>query len=157
MTQRAKLELEIDQPTQIELLYDEPITGKSKYGPYFLYAVKSFGSEFCYFADSNTHSILKTLKRGDKATITKSLQDDGNNVITEFHVELPVRPNTSSSPAKSEQITSPTIVNNLEEIMLSAYRTALKVEAEFPGRVDINKAALSIFIASSRSGNNGSY
>jgi len=34
MTRRTKLELEINKPTSIELLFDEPITGESQYGPY---------------------------------------------------------------------------------------------------------------------------
>jgi len=43
MTQRTKLELPINRPVEIELLYDEPVTGKSQYGQYYMYAVNSQG------------------------------------------------------------------------------------------------------------------
>ena len=52
MTQRTKLELPINQATELTLLYDEPISGKSQYGDYFMYAVAVGDEEYNYFASA---------------------------------------------------------------------------------------------------------
>ena len=69
MTTRPKLEIPINEPITLELLYDEPVTGNSRYGRYNMYAVSIGGEEFCYFAPDEVHDKLKDLKKGDRAVI----------------------------------------------------------------------------------------
>jgi hypothetical protein len=40
MTTRPKLNIPLNNMIIIELLFDEPVTGKNQYGNYYLYAVK---------------------------------------------------------------------------------------------------------------------
>ena len=39
--ERKKLELELNNPTHLKLLFDDPIVGESQYGKYYLYAVRN--------------------------------------------------------------------------------------------------------------------
>ena len=86
MTERAKLELQLNQPTEIELLYDEPVVGSSQYGAYFLYAVSANGSQYSYFPPESVHEKIKDLRRGDKAVITKYAEQKGSKLITKYDV-----------------------------------------------------------------------
>ena len=38
MTQRTKLNFELNQPVEIELLFDEPVSGTNQYGNYLFSA-----------------------------------------------------------------------------------------------------------------------
>lgn len=49
MTQRTNLELTINQPTDITLLYDEAIHGQAKYGTAHPIAVSVDGQEYSFF------------------------------------------------------------------------------------------------------------
>ena len=58
--ERQKLELEINSPTKIKLLFDEPIVGESQYGKYYLYAVSNGSDkEYSLFAADTVHEVLK--------------------------------------------------------------------------------------------------
>ncbi len=87
--ERKKLELEINKPTNIRLLYDEPIVGESTYGKYYLYAVRNGdGSEYSYFAPPEVHDTLKKLKKNAEVEITKIAAQRGKKLITTYDVQV---------------------------------------------------------------------
>ena len=45
MAERKKLELELNKTVSLELLFHEPITGQSRYGPYWMYTLKRANGE----------------------------------------------------------------------------------------------------------------
>ena len=61
--QRKKLELQLNQPVQIELMFDTPVIGQSQYGEYYLYAVKNGdgATEYSFFAPDEVivHTVFK--------------------------------------------------------------------------------------------------
>jgi hypothetical protein len=154
MTQRTKLDLPINQPTEITLLYSEPITGKSQYGDYYMYAVSKDDTEFSYFAPAEVHSELSKLSKGEKAIITKLAAQRGSKLITTYDVKL-------ISANVKQQIELTTEYNTEKEdiapthdsffgIMLNSYRDALKISKELNGMADPEKIAVTLFIARSK-------
>jgi len=101
--ERKKLELALNKPSEIELLYDEPVVGQSKYGDYFLYAVRNGDgiTEYSFFAPEEVHERIKDLKKGDKAVITKLAEQKGNKIITKFDVSI--QPNQAPAPKQTEE------------------------------------------------------
>ena len=64
MAERKKLELELNKTVSLELLFDEPITGQSRYGPYWMYTLKnSQGEELLYFAPEEVNEQIKSLRK----------------------------------------------------------------------------------------------
>jgi len=153
MTQRTKLELPINRPVEIELLYDEPVTGKSQYGQYYMYAVNSQGTEYTYFAPEEVHAELKQLRKGNRATITKLATQRGNKLISTYDVHLQPITTVSASSAQEHDDLSDT--NNdddgLYAIMLKSYRDAINITGELGGLADPSRIAITLFIARSRS------
>lgn len=145
MTQRNKLELAVNQPTEIELLYDEPVTGRSQYGNYFMYAVNSNGQEYTFFAPEEVHSQLKGLSKGDKAVITKLASQRGNKIVTTYDVRTESKEEEPDSPDESG--------DNFYEIMLQSYRDAIKITSELNGMADPSRIAITLFIARSKISN----
>lgn len=150
MTERRKLELQLNVPTEIELLYDEPVIGKSQYGDYFLYAVKSLDTEFAFFAPEEIHSELQNLRRGARAIVTKSAEQRGNKLVTRYLFELPNEDELSDIGKQTLQIPSePAKQDTFYEIMLSSYKDALQIQSELNGMVDVSRIAITLFIARS--------
>lgn len=155
MTERRKLELQLNVPTEIELLYDEPVVGKSLYGDYYLYAVKSLDTEFAFFAPEEIHSELQNLRRGARAIVTKSAEQRGNKLVTKYLFELPnedelsdLGKQTNLNRKDSEQ-NPQSDKDKLYQVMLSCYQDAVKLQSEF-SMVDIEKVAITLFIARSK-------
>lgn len=149
MTKR-KLELQLNKPTEIELLYDEPVIGSSQYGEYFLYAVKSEGNEYAFFPPAEVHQELKSLRRSDKAVITKLAAQRGTKLVTKYVVD-------KSKSERSGETETPVIENTnrdehyqtdkLYDIMRNCYQDAFRMQKELNGMVDIEKIAITLFIA----------
>lgn len=153
MTERRKLELQLNQPTEIELLYDEPVVGKSQYGDYFLYAVKTKEAEFAFFAPEDIHSELQHLSKGEKAIVTKSASQKGSKLITKYSIEIP-QSNKESKTINSSNTPAGEISLNDKyyEIMLNSYKDALRIQEEV-GFVDMSsvvRLAITLFIQRSR-------
>lgn len=179
MTQRQKLEIQLNQPTKIELLYDEPVEGTSNYGPYYLYAVKCGNSEYSYFAPEQVHQELKNHRKGDIVTITKLAAQHGTKIVTRYVVEKAIKQPVYSSlvntiagngnntnPAKplseDENTTTAETIDedgDLEDFyyntMLRSYRQAIALQAQIGSFIDVEKAAVTLFIAQSKSNGNG--
>ena len=87
--ERKKLELEINKPTHIKLLYDSPIVGESQYGEYYLYAVSNgSGHEYSLFAHDSVHAVLKEHGKGTEAIVTKIAAQRGKKLVTTFDVKV---------------------------------------------------------------------
>ncbi len=168
MTQRQKLEFAINTPTEITLLYDEPITGQSQYGTYNLYAVESGGSEWSLFAPDSVHEEIKNLSKGQSAIITKLAAQRGNKIVTAFDVIMPkkaeavttnnIQPyvefdNSNQPPVSKRNIGDehhPTY-----NIMLKSLRDAVSIAKQLDGVIDANRIGITLFIARSKSNNYG--
>ncbi len=156
MVTRQKLELEINKPVQVQLLYDECVSGQNQFGPYFLYAIKSNNQEYSYFANETVHEQLKNLKAGDVATITKLAAQRGNKLITKYVVENNSVASQEIKPTPEEMGQSDDIeeiqnqTDNLYSIMLNCYKDAFQIQKYLNGMVDIEKIAITLFIARSR-------
>lgn len=151
MTERRKLDLQLNQPTEIELLYDDPVVGKSQYGDYFLYAVKTKEAEFAFFAPEEVHSELQNLTRGDKVIVTKSAMQKGTKLVTKYLIEVPEL--TVKQPIDqlkeeqpSKQSSNP---DRFYDVMLTSYKDALQIQSELNGMVDVSRIAITLFIARS--------
>jgi hypothetical protein len=89
MEKRTKLELSINSPQTFELLFDTPIQGESKYGPYSMYALAdNDGKEFSFFAPDEVHAELSKFVKGDKVILTKTAEQKGQKVIVRYNVTL---------------------------------------------------------------------
>ena len=149
--ERKKLELELNKPTSIEMLFDQPKVGESQYGMYYLYAVRNGdgATEYSFFAPEEVHSKLSLLKKGDKAVITKQAVQKGSKVVATYEVAL------SSSPTKSVGTTpdKPTSNNNTYlQAMISSFEDALIIQDKFNGMANVNQIAITLFIQRTKAG-----
>ncbi len=146
---KPKLELELNKPVKIELLQDQPLIGTSRYGDYTLYSVRNGnGEEYSFFPDKEVHEKLKDLKRGDKVEICKRAEQKGSKIVTSFDVKVLNSNSSSSSPTQSNK-------DNYFQTMLSSYQDAQKIQEELNGMVDVNRIAITLFIARSKISPNG--
>lgn len=87
MAERKKLELELNRPMNLTLLFDEPMVGQSRFGEYFLYAVKNgTDTEYSFFAPAEVNEQIKLLKKGDRFEITKLAEQKGTKIITKYDI-----------------------------------------------------------------------
>ena len=140
------MELELNRPTNLELLFDEPMIGQSKYGDYFLYAVKNgSGEEYSFFAPEEVHGELSKLKKGDKVSVTKLAEKKGTKVVIKYDVK--VLSNGKVADDKSNSIQPTNGKDNYYEVMLNSCRDAIKIQNELGGMMDAKNLAVTLFIA----------
>ena len=149
--ERKKLELTLNKPSEIELLYDEPVVGQSKYGDYYLYAVRNGDgtTEYSFFAPDEVHERIKDLKKGAKVVITKLAEQKGNKIITKFDVNIIAQAPLNaaqSSPAQEGGM------DNYYETMLQCCKDAIRIQNELGGMMDAKSIAVTLFIARSKNG-----
>jgi hypothetical protein len=151
MTQRTKLDLPINQPMEITLLYDEPVSGQSKYGSYHLFAVAVNEDEFSFFPTDEVYEQIKHLRKGERFTITKLAAQRGNKLVTTYEVK-PINAKVEIPVAQSanEQSEEPEQHDHFFDIMMSSYRDALEISKELNGMADSEKIAITLFIARSK-------
>ncbi|MFH0734634.1 MAG: hypothetical protein V1773_07030 [bacterium] len=151
------MELVLNQPCPIELLYDEPVTGNSQYGEYYLYAVRNGDgtTEYSFFAPDEVHNKIKDLRKGAKAVITKLAEQKGNKIVTKYDVSILPNQNTAPSPTQNENKVTPingaTNNDNYYELMLLSCKDAVRIQAELGGLIDPKSIAVTLFIARSKS------
>lgn len=159
MTRRNKLELEINKPMIIELLFDEPIVGESNFGVYYMYAVKHNGIEYSFFAPEEVHAELSKLSKGDKATVTKIVAQKGNKLVTKCDVRVHDKVNPKAKLVSVGEVIEEILpAEVLEEdepddyffIMKQSYTDALKINSELNGMADPARIAITLFIARSK-------
>ena len=148
MAERKRLELELNKTVNLELLFDNPVTGQSRYGDYFLYMVKDqSGVEYSLFAPDEVHEKLKDLKKGDHFSLTKEAGQNGKKIIIQFSV--------IKTGSKEPETTNGNINDNFYELMLSSCRDAVKIQNELGGLMDAKSLAVTLFIARSKTNQNG--
>lgn len=148
MAERKKLELELNKSQTLELLFDEPISGQSRYGPYWMYTLKEqSGEEVLFFAPEEVNEQIKTLKKGDRFEITKLAEQKGTKIVTKYEVTVKkqIPTNNNHQPQK----------DNYFDAMLTSYQDALKIQEQLNGMVDVNRIAITLFIARSKISPNG--
>ena len=69
--ERKKLELEVNLPVNLVLLFDSPIEGESRYGNYYMYGVENGNEKFNFFAPLQVHDAIKHLQKGNEIVVTK--------------------------------------------------------------------------------------
>ncbi|MCK9212188.1 MAG: hypothetical protein M0P61_15215 [Ignavibacteriaceae bacterium] len=95
MAERKKLELQLNQPTRIELLFDEPVVGESKFGVYYLYAVRNGdgATEYSFFTpDEVDQKLMEYVYFGELSVVSvltkwysgKSLQSFMHGIQAEY-------------------------------------------------------------------------
>ena len=125
----------------LELLFDEPMVGQSRFGEYYLYAVKNETDvEYSFFAPAEVNEQIKSLRKGERFEITKLAEQKGTKIITKYDVKL--------LPTTNNKL--PTTEDNFYEIMLSSCRDAVKIQNELGGLMDAKSLAVTLFIARSR-------
>jgi len=151
MTQRKKLDLPINQPITITLLYDEPVSGQSKYGSYNLFAVAVGDEEYSFFPTEEVYEQIKHLKKGDSFTVTKLAAQRGSKLVTTYDVRLSSsKANVPEVITTTEQPDEPEQHDRYFDIMLDSYRDALEISKELNGLADPEKIAVTLFIARSK-------
>ena len=106
-----------------------------------MYAVKCNGEEYTFFAPEEVHEKLKNLGKGDKAVITKLAAQRGNKLAVTYEVVKEEDQEVEDEERKSD---------SLYELLLKSYRDALEIQKELNGMIDIEKAAITLFIARSK-------
>ena len=133
----------------LTLLFDEPMVGQSRFGEYFLYAVKNgTDTEYSFFAPAEVNEQIKSLKKGERFEITKLAEQKGTKIITKYDIKLLPATNNPQSPTNNN-------TDNFYELMLSSCRDAVKIQNELGGMMDAKSIAVTLFIARSKITPNG--
>ncbi|HOJ07242.1 MAG: hypothetical protein HND40_06625 [Ignavibacteriota bacterium] len=129
-------------------MFDEPISGQSRYGPYWMYTLKEqSGEEVLFFAPEEVNEQIKTLKKGDRFEITKLAEQKGTKIVTKYDVKIKQQIPTNNNHQVQK--------DNYFDAMLSSYQDALKIQEQLNGMVDVNRIAITLFIARSKITPNG--
>ena len=137
--ERKKLELELNKPTHLEMLYDQPKIGESQYGEYYLYAVRNGdGNEYSFFAPDEVHVELKELNRGDAVVVTKKAEQKGKKVVTTYEVDLVEKEKEEPKPTNNS--------NSYYEAMVESFEDAIRIQEKFNGMANVNQIAITLFI-----------
>jgi hypothetical protein len=162
-TQRKKLELTLGEPRTLQLMFDSPLVGESRHGVYWLYAFVdiSTGEEFSFFAPhEDVHAELSRFDAGDNVTLLKTAIQKNRKVITEYSVTPanggPLKSTIHDAPVNGNGIAHaappPTSTHDaFFQILESCYADAIKLQERFNGMVDVNRLAITLFIARSKS------
>ena len=149
--ERKKLELELNKPKHIEMLFDSPKIGESQYGTYYLYAVRNGdGDEYSFFATDDVHEKLSGLSKGDAAVITKVATQKGSKVVTSFEVEL--APAQQQAPEERTNNKTQTNQNIYLNAMVASFEDALVIQEKFNGMANVNQIAITLFIQRTKAG-----
>jgi hypothetical protein len=141
--ERKKLELPINQSLKLQLLFDEPLVGESKFGEYYMYAVKNGEQEYSFFAPLSVHEQLKSKQRGAAFTITKNVAQKGKKLVTDFQIKfLNNSEQSSPNPVQTD--------SELFNAMLQSYDEATRIQKQY-NSCAINQCAITLFIAKSKS------
>ena len=145
MAERKKLEItELNQPVTVQLLFDSPLKGESKYGSYFAYAVNYNGEEMTFFSPCDeVNQKLINLKRGTKVQITKTARQNGKGIKVDFDVIVlednkPIEPELINKPAAQDDL--------YYSFMDKSFEDALRIQNKYNG-ANLNQIAVTIYIS----------
>ena len=152
MAERKKLELELNKTMSLELLFDEPMVGQSRFGEYYLYAVKNgTDQEYSFFAPVEVNEQIKILRKGERFEITKLAEQKGTKIVTRFDVKIEKK--NLESPVN--EINKSNGTDYFYDLMLTSCRDAVKIQNELGGLMDAKSLAVTLFIARSKINQNG--
>lgn len=141
----------MNKTLNLELLFDEPMVGQSRYGEYYLYAVKNgTDQEYSFFAPAEVNEQIKLLRKGERFEITKLAEQKGTKIITRFDVKVEKK-NLESPAVEINKNTN----DNFYDLMLTSCRDAVKIQNELGGLMDAKSLAVTLFIARSKITSNG--
>jgi len=136
---RPKLELQMNQPTKIKLLRNEPLVGENGHGKYFMYAVENEANEeLVWFAPATAHDVIQSqqLKAGSEIIV---------KLVGKNKVEVSIL----GKAAEPEH--TPNSTDSRKEIMIQSMRDAAEILAAVPDlgfrAEDARAIGLSLFIA----------
>ncbi len=143
--ERAKLDLQINSPINLQLLYDNPLIGSNKWGEFYCYSVKDENDkEYSFFVSDKVHQVLKEKNRGTRFQITKTAKQNGKKLVTDYEVNFPE--NGTSEEKNPEPKPAET---GYFDLMLQSYEEATKIQSKYSA-VNLNQCAVTLFIAKSR-------
>lgn len=159
MKEKKKLELEIGKPITLQLLFDQPIIGQSRYGEYFLYSVKNGTDvQYSFFAPGEVNEKIKSLRKGDRFEITKIAKQVGSKINISYEVKVMKDEKTSENIKQDQTDTYKSVSDNdapsknednYFQLMMLSCRDAVKIQNELGGMMDAKSLAVSLFIARS--------
>ena len=149
--ERKKLELPINQSLNLQLLFDEPLVGESKFGEYYMYAVKNGEQEYSFFAPLSVHEQLKEKQKGSRFQITKTATQKGKKLVTDYEVKF-----LDNGIKKEKDSESKTEDNGYYEAMLKSYEDASRIQQKYSA-VNLNQCAVTLFIARTKTNGFNNY
>jgi hypothetical protein len=138
--ERPKMELEVNKPTRIKLLFNDCVEGSSKYGKYYLYAIQNGdgASEYSLFAADELHKQLKLFKKDDELMVTKLAASRGNKIVVSWDVQKLEKPMEDNPPTPNEDVFYTAMEKSFDE--------ALRLQNRFNGMANVNQIAITLFI-----------
>jgi hypothetical protein len=122
-------------------LFDEPLTGESKFGEYYMYAVKNGEQEYSFFAPLSVHEQLRDKPKGTKFQLTKTATQKGKKLVQDYEVKF-----LDNGIIKEKDPDQKSDENGYYEAMLQSYAEATKIQSKFSA-VNLNQCAVTLFIA----------
>jgi hypothetical protein len=134
------MELEVNKPTRIKLLFNDCVEGSSKYGKYYLYAIQNGdgSSEYSLFAADELHKQLKLFKKDDELMVTKLAASRGNKIVVTWDVQKLETPTENNPPNQNEDVFYTAMEKSFDE--------ALRLQNRFNGMANVNQIAITLFI-----------
>jgi len=154
--EKQKLTLELNKPVRLKLMYDEPRTGSSQYGEYFLYSLTDGEQEYSFFANEKTHQQMSHLGKGETVELIKLASQKGKTVITEIIATGIKNGNGNGkhtqSVSKPDEVIKPDIPSEdkLFEMMLKSLGDSIRMQKLLDSKIDVERIGITLFIARSR-------
>jgi hypothetical protein len=145
--ERPKMELEVNKPTRIKLLFNDCVEGSSKFGKYYLYAIENGdgSSQYSLFAADDLHKQLKLYKKDDELLVTKLAASRGNKIVVSWDVKK------LNDEVPSETATPD---NTYYSAMEKSFEEALRIQNRFNGMANVNQIAITLFIQRTKGNHN---
>lgn len=174
---RPKFEFEINHLYNLEII--EPVrTGRSNLGEWYLYQVKdtTTNAEYALFAHKNLHEKIKNFPVGTVFEVAKLVSAYGKRNTAEYHVQVltavrtsvtvpgnngngnghhpavaPIAPSQPDSLPKPDQsVPVPQMNPQYFEVLRQCFEDGLRLQKELSGLIDVNRVAITLFIARSQ-------
>lgn len=147
---KPKLELQMNIPTIVKLMQNNPAKGESQFGKWWLYNAEDGNRNECtFFAPEPVQKFIEEnkLRKGDVIQITKTLTKNGKGNRIDFNTELILK--------HQEQEVLPLVSNGKPDdikIMRECLMSAIELQKELGSVVDVNRVGLSLYIAKTKNG-----
>lgn len=133
-------------------MYDDAITGQSRFGTYWMYTLKEQnGEEVLFFAPEEVNEQIKSLKKGDLFEITKLAEQKGTKIITKYDIKVEKKQTLNPS----NELPKNGSADYFFDLMLTSCRDAVKIQNELGGMMDAKSIAVTLFISRSKINGNG--